>query len=186
MTGPPLSTLDKRIIFHLSGDLDHSARPYAALADKLGLTEDEVLEAVRRFQAQGWIRRFGAILGHQKSGFKANAMVAWLVKPEEIEAKGERLAGLAYVSHCYQRRTAPNWPFNLYTMIHAESQERLGVFLAEMTEICRASDWQVLESLQEFKITCLRFFHEDGEPTNDEKTHPDRAGTLPGPGGPGL
>ena len=152
--------LDQRLIFHLSGDLGPEARPYAALADKLGLTEDEVLAAVGRFQAQGWIRRFGATLGHQKSGFKANAMVAWQVKPEEIEARGERLAGLAYVSHCYQRRTAPNWPFNLYTMIHADSAARLGGFLKEMAEICRAEDWRVLESLEELKKTSLRFFHE--------------------------
>jgi DNA-binding Lrp family transcriptional regulator len=152
--------LDQRLIFHLSGDLGPEARPYAALADKLGLTEDEVLAAVRRFQAQGLIRRFGATLGHQKSGFKANAMVAWLVKPEEIEARGERLAGLAYVSHCYQRRTAPNWPFNLYTMIHADSPARLSEFLKETAEICRAEDWRVLESLEELKKTSLRFFHE--------------------------
>ena len=160
-----LNVTDKRIIFHLSGDLGASARPYAELADKLGLTEGEVLEAVRRFQAQGWIRRFGAVLGHQKSGFKANAMAAWQVKPEEIAAAGERLAGLPYVSHCYQRRTAPNWPFNLYTMIHADSPARLDGFLAEMAEICRAEDWRVLESLKEFKKTSLRFFsEEEGNP----------------------
>jgi DNA-binding Lrp family transcriptional regulator len=161
MKTPLLDAMDKRIIFHLSGDLGMSARPYAELADKLELAEDEVLEAVRRFQAQGWIRRFGAVLGHQKSGFSANAMAAWLIKPEEITAKGERLASLPYVSHCYQRRTAPDWPFNLYTMVHADSPARLGEFLAEMAEICRAEDWRVLESLQEFKKTSLRFFPEE-------------------------
>jgi hypothetical protein len=97
-------------------------------------------------------------LGHQKSGFKANAMVAWLVRPEEIESAGARLAALTYVSHCYQRRTAPSWPFNLYTMIHADSQARLRGFLAEMAEICRSSDWRILESLKELKKTSLRFF----------------------------
>lgn len=138
-----------------------SPRPYAELAAKLGLMEDEVLEAVRRFQGQGRIRRFGAVLRHQKSGFKANAMVAWLVKPEEIAAKGERLAELTYVSHCYQRRVAPGWPFNLYTMIHADSQDRLSGYLDEMSKICRAEDWRMLESLKEFKKTSLRFFHEE-------------------------
>jgi DNA-binding Lrp family transcriptional regulator len=156
-----LNITDKKIIFLLSGDLGGSARPYAELADKLGLTEGEVLLAVRRFQAQGWIRRFGAVLGHQKSGFKANAMAAWQVKPEEMAATGERLAGLPYVSHCYQRLTAPNWPFNLYTMIHADSPARLEGFLAEMAEICRAEDWRVLESLKELKKTSLRFFSEE-------------------------
>ncbi|MDR2725934.1 MAG: Lrp/AsnC family transcriptional regulator, partial [Candidatus Adiutrix sp.] len=98
---------------------------------------------------------------HQKSGFKANAMVVWLVAPGEIEAAGERLAGLPYVSHCYQRRTAPGWPFNLYTMIHADSPARLKGFLAEMAEVCRASDWRVLESLRELKKTSMRYFYEE-------------------------
>ena len=160
MSIPDLSATDKKLIFHLSGDLGRDIRPYAALAARLGLTEDYVLSAIRRFQALGLIRRFGATLRHQKSGFKANAMVAWQVRPEEAGATGERLAGLSYVSHCYQRRTAPGWPFNLYTMIHADSQARLGEFLAEMAGICRALDWRVLESLEEFKKTSLCFFHE--------------------------
>jgi len=185
----PLSPLEKEIIFYLSGDMSQEVRPYAVLADKLGRTEDEVLEAVRGFQAQSLIRRFGATLGHQRSGFKANAMVAWLVRPEEIGATGERLAGLAYVSHCYQRRTAPGWPFNLYTMIHADSPARLTGFLAEMAEICRALDWQVLESLEELKKTSLRYFNEYGEAginNEPDKTNPDRAGALPDPRGTGL
>ena len=161
MKAPPVTAVDKKLIFHLSGDLGWSDRPYAELAAELGLTEDEVLAAVRRFQQRGWIRRFGATLGHQKSGFRANALVAWLVKPEEITARGKSLAALAYVSHCYQRRTAPDWPFNLYTMVHADSKARLNGFLAEMAEICQASDWRVLESLEEFKKTSLRFFPED-------------------------
>jgi len=167
MSIPDLSATDKKLIFHLSGDLGQDIRPYAALAARLGLTEEYVLEATRRFQAQGLIRRFGAILRHQKSGFKDNAMAAWRIKPEEIGAIGERIAGLPYVSHCYQRRTAPNWPFNLYTMIHAESPARLSEFLAEMAEICRAQDWRVLESLEEFKKTSSRFFHEYSENGNE-------------------
>jgi len=155
-----MKTLDKKIIFHLSGDLGSSVAPYADLASKLEITEEEVLDAIRRFQDQGLIRRLGATLQHQQSGFPANAMVVWRVQPEEIQARGEALAGLPYVSHCYQRRTAPGWPFNLYTMVHAESAARLAVFLEEMTEICPVAEWRVLESLVEFKKTSLRFFHD--------------------------
>ena len=155
-----MNFLDRKIIFHLSGDLGQSIRPYAELAARLELSEEEVLGAVRRFHDQGLIRRLGATLRHQRSGFKANAMVVWRVKPEEIQARGEALAGLPYVSHCYQRRTAPGWLFNIYTMVHAESSARLTFFLEEMAGICRASEWRVLESLEEFKKTSLRFFHE--------------------------
>ena len=154
-----MNLLDKKIIFHLSGDLGQSVRPYADLAARLGLTEEYVLAAIRRFQGQGLIRRLGATLRHQRSGFKANAMAVWRGKPEDILARGEALAGLPYVSHCYQRRTAPGWPFNLYTMVHAESSARLAVFLEEMAGICGADEWRVLESLEELKKTSLSYFY---------------------------
>ena len=159
----PLSLTEKKLIFHLSGDLGCSEAPYADLAAKVGLREEDVLAAIRRFQEQGLIRRFGATLRHQRSGFQANAMVVWRVEPGEVQARGEALAGKPYVSHCYQRRTAPGWPFNLYAMVHAESSARLAEFIKEMAEICGTPQWRILESLAEFKKTSRRYFQEGEE-----------------------
>ena len=159
-----LTPLDKTIIFHLSGDLGLSTTPYAELAAKLGIEEERLLAVIRQFQNQGLVRRLGATLRHQRSGFQANAMVVWRIRPEEIQARGEALAKLHYVSHCYQRQTAPGWPFNLYTMIHAETSEHLAVFLEEMAEICQASEWRILKSLKEFKKTSLRYFDQIESP----------------------
>lgn len=153
-----LSAVDKRLIYHLSGDLGDSPTPYADLAVRLGLAEEEVLAAIRRFRERGLIRRFGATLWHQRSGFTANAMVVFQVEPERAGECGERLARRPYVSHCYLRRPAPGWPFNLYAMIHAESQNRLRAMVEEMAAEAGAVEWRMLESLRELKKISLRYF----------------------------
>jgi Transcriptional regulators len=155
-----LSPDDKALIYHLSGDLGDSPAPYAALAAKLGRTEEEVLEAVARFQAEGLIRRLGATLWHQKSGYSANAMVVFKLPEEKADEGGVRLAGLPYVSHCYRRVTVPEWPYSLYAMIHAESRRELLAMVEEMAALTGAEQWRMLESLRELKKASRRYFSE--------------------------
>lgn len=155
-----LTPAEKLLIRHLSGDLGDSAAPYAELAAKTGLTESQVLTAVKRFQAEGLIRRFGATLWHQRSGFAANAMVVFRVPEDRAAEVGEKLAGWPYVSHCYQRKTAPGWPFNLYAMIHAESRDELSAMVGEIRDLAGTEEWRVLESLKELKKASLRYFTE--------------------------
>lgn len=155
-----LSPADKALIYHLSGDLGDSPAPYTALADKLGRTEADVLEAVARFQAEGLIRRLGATLWHQKSGFLANAMVVFKLPEEKADECGTQLARLPYVSHCYRRVTVPRWPFSLYAMIHAESRQELLAMVEEMAALTGAEEWRMLESLRELKKASRRYFSE--------------------------
>lgn len=155
-----LSPTDKILINHLSGDLGDSPAPYADLAAKLGRTEEDVLEAMARFQAEGLIRRLGATLWHQKSGFSANAMVVFKLPAEKADESGAKLARLPYVSHCYRRVTVPQWPYSLYAMIHAESREELLAMVEEMGALTGAEEWRMLESLRELKKASQRYFSE--------------------------
>jgi DNA-binding Lrp family transcriptional regulator len=153
-----LSKADKLLIYHLSGDLGDSERPYADLGEKCGLTEGEVIDKIKLFQENGLIRRLGAILWHQRSGISVNAMLVWRIPEDRISEVGVKLAALSYVSHCYQRCPLPVWPFNLYTMIHAKTKEILDLQVKEMANICQAEEWKILESLKEFKKTSIRYF----------------------------
>ncbi len=153
-----LSEAEKRLIYLLSGDLGDSPAPYAELAAQTGFTEAEVLAAIRRFEARGLMRRFGATLRHQQSGFAANAMVVWKVADGKAALCGEKMAALPYVSHCYLRRVVPGWPYNLYTMIHAESREGISAMIEEMAALAEGAEWRRLESLREFKKASLRYF----------------------------
>ncbi|MDR2945219.1 MAG: Lrp/AsnC family transcriptional regulator [Candidatus Adiutrix sp.] len=155
-----LDEADKRLIHLLSGDLGDSPAPYAEAAAKAGLTEEEALASVRRFMDAGLIRRLGATLWHQRSGFSANAMVVFSIPADRVEECGRKLAGRERVSHCYLRKTAPGWPFNLYAMTHAHNRDELLAAAREMADDCQAEDWRMLESLRELKKASLRYFAE--------------------------
>jgi DNA-binding Lrp family transcriptional regulator len=153
-----LSPIKRKLVDLLSSDLSLSLRPYADLAEELKLSEAEVIKAIEELFAQGFIRRFGAVVAHQKSGYKANAMVVMLLDEDKLDQIGETLAKLPYISHCYHRKPSPDWPYNLYAMVHAENQTQLMEMSQQIANMSGTTDWRALESLQEFKKESLRLF----------------------------
>jgi len=139
------------------GDLCDAA-PFDAVATQLGCTVEEVIDHGRRLIATGHLRRFAAILNHRAAGFRANGMVVWAVPPERIEAFGTFVAGYRNVSHCYQRPTYEDWPYNVFSMIHArrvDGVEEVADAIAAETGI---ADRRVLYSSTEFKKIRLPYF----------------------------
>ena len=104
-----IDDLDKKIIGFIQGDLPLDLRPFAVMADKIGITEDECVERIRSLKEKGIIRRFGATLRHQEAGFSSNAMIAWLVPDDRVEEVGRTMADFREVTHCYQRRPEKDW-----------------------------------------------------------------------------
>ena len=153
-----LTPLEKRLIHELSGDIGLSPTPFEELGRRLGLSEEAVVEAVRRLKSQGILRRFGATLRHQLSGFTANAMVVWQVAEAEVEEKGRILAAFDEVTHCYHRPTVAGWPYNLYTMIHAGSEEDCRVLARRMSVAAGVPEYELLFSDEELKKTSMRYF----------------------------
>ena len=114
-----LSPLARRVIAATQGGLPEGLDPYGAVAADLGLHRRSVLGALRRLRRAGVIRRVGAVLSPRHLGLAGNCLVAWRVPAGEVEAVGLALAEAESVSHCYERDTAPRWPYNVYTMVHA-------------------------------------------------------------------
>ena len=149
---------DKRIIQLIQGDIPLDARPFALLADKLGMGEAEVIGRVKSLQQRGIIRRFGATLRHQEAGFSANAMVAWMVPEGRMEEVGAAMAAYREVTHCYQRRPCQDWKYNLYTMVHGDSEEQCYRIAEKMAAETGISDYVLLFSEREFKKTSMKYF----------------------------
>ena len=150
--------LERRIIQHLQGDLPLTARPYAVLASKVGISEEEVLERIELLKEQGTLRRFGATLRHQLAGYKANAMVAWYVPEDNIEEIGPLMATFREVSHCYERRIQGKWKYNLFTMIHGKTEKDCEDIARRIAENTGIKDYVLLLSLKEFKKTSPEYF----------------------------
>ena len=153
-----LTDLEKRVILALQRDLEVEPSPFKELADLLGIEEELLLATIRGLKEKDVIRRFGATLRHQKSGFEANALVAWKVPEADLKRIGEELAAQRVVSHCYARRTAPGWPYNLFTMVHGRTKEECLETAARMAQETGLSDYQVLFSESELKKTTMRYF----------------------------
>lgn len=162
-----LDELDKRLIARLCGDLPTEARPFQALAETLGSTEDEVIRRTRRLERDGALRRLGAILDHRAAGLRANAMLAWIVPEERADEVGEYAASFDEVSHCYRRERAPGWPYTLVAMVHAGSEKRCREVGAAIAERFGLREWVILASKREFKKSSVQYFG----PSHQGETH---------------
>ena len=147
----------KKIIKELQGDLPLVSRPYLELAKRIDLTEQEVITIIGELLEEGLLRRLGAVLRHQKAGYDANAMVAWKVPKEESDRVGNLLAANPRVSHCYWRETPVEWPFNLFTMIHARRQEELQKLIQELSQKIGIEEYKVIKSVRELKKTSVQY-----------------------------
>jgi DNA-binding Lrp family transcriptional regulator len=155
-----LTEMEKRVIAAIQGDMPVVARPYEQIASQLEITEENLLAILNDLVERGVIRRFGATLRHQKSGFQSNAMVAWRVDEARIEAVGKIMASFRAVSHCYRRDPTPNWPYNLYTMVHGKDEDGCRHTAGKMAEKAEVQDYALLFSRRELKKTSMQYFQE--------------------------
>jgi len=99
-------------------------RPYQAIADRLGCTEQAVIDKLRNMIDAGIIKRLGVVVRHHELGYNANAMVVWDVPDEQVDELGHRLGHQDCVTLCYQRpRRLPDWPYNLFCMVHGRDRD---------------------------------------------------------------
>ena len=156
-----LTDLEKQIIASLQEDMAITERPYLAISEKLGISEETLLETLQSLCDRGIIRRFGATLRHQKTGYTANAMAAWQVEEDRVVEVGKKLASFKQVSHCYRRNPTASWPFNLYTMIHANDEESCRQTARDMSRKTGVETYSLLFSRKELKKTSMVYFPSD-------------------------
>ncbi|WP_454762785.1 siroheme decarboxylase subunit beta [Cupriavidus campinensis] len=128
---------DWRLVAALEAGLPLTPRPYHALSRQCDMAPDRILARLSEWQARGVIRRFGAIVRHRRFGYSHNAMCVWDVPDGRVDALGQRLARLSVVNLCYRRpRRLPHWPYNLFAMVHARSEDELRAALALFDQQC--------------------------------------------------
>jgi DNA-binding Lrp family transcriptional regulator len=154
-----IDDLDRRLIVATQAGLPLVPRPYNALAGQLGIDADAVKARFARMLETGVIRRIGAVPNHYALGYTANGMSVWDVADERIDELGEMVGKLSFVTHCYRRpRRLPDWPYNLFAMIHGRSrlevENRCAIIRELLGTACRVGD--VLYSTRILKKTGLR------------------------------
>lgn len=131
-----------------------TARPYLTLAKALGTEEEAVLTTVEHWLSSGLIKRLGIVVQHRKLGYVANAMVVWDIPDAEVDNTAKMIAAEPFVTLCYKRpRRMPEWPYNLFSMIHGKSRARVMAQLETLVDQhqLQAIPRNVLFSTQQFK-----------------------------------
>lgn len=153
-----LSEIEIAIIRYLQSDIPLKSRPFAELSQQLGISEEETVNHIEDLKNRGLLRRLAAILRHQEAGFKINALVAWQVDVSKMDEVGQRLAENKNVSHCYHRQVPKDFGYNLFTMVHARSDEELQDQLSVMSDQVSISQYTVIQSLEEYKKVSMTYF----------------------------
>lgn len=153
-----LSAFDKKIIGLISQDFPLVKEPFKNLALQLGVKEQVLLARIKHYKKNGLLRKLCASLNHKKIGFAHNAMVVWNVQNPLIKKAGNIMAGFAAVSHCYQRKKAPDWNYNLYSMVHAKDKRGCLDVIREISTKINCKDYRILFSSEEYKKSAPKYF----------------------------
>lgn len=155
---PALTAKEIAVVRELQQDLPLVHRPFQAMAERLAVGENRVFDLAKDFLARGLMRRFAALLYHRRLGFLANGMGCWRAPEKRLEEVGKALAAFPQVTHCYQRVTYPQWPYNLFTMVHAPTQDACLSTVRAMAKKVDIMDYLVLFSTREFKKAMVKFY----------------------------
>ncbi|GIU70958.1 MAG: transcriptional regulator [Candidatus Nitrosocaldaceae archaeon] len=153
-----LTERDKEFIRELQKDIELVKEPFNEPAKRLGITVEELLAKAKEYEKIGIMRRFAAILRHRDAGFTANGMIVWKVPEDRIDEVGYRVAAYKEVSHCYKRPTYEDWPYNLFSMVHARSKESCIKIAEEIAKDIKIDDYKILFSLREFKKERVKYY----------------------------
>jgi len=146
------------VIKALQQDIEIVSEPFKKATEKLNLNYEEFFNLAHELKESGVMRRFATILNHRKAGFGANAMSVWVVPEDKGEQIGKEMAEFSAVSHCYLRPSYPNWPYNLFAMVHAKTQEECDTLIEEMAKESGLTEYGKLYSTVEFKKQRLVYF----------------------------
>ena len=152
-----LQRKEERVAGVIQGDIPLTSRPFAEIGRVAGISEGEVIKTIRDLLRRGIIRRFGAVLRHQRAGITGNAMVLWAVPPSRCEEVGRILARFTEVSHCYERTPPFAGRYNIFTLVHLRGGD-VGAAVEKMIEAAGIADCRILASVEEYKKESMEFF----------------------------
>ena len=151
---------ERRLVAVLQEGLPLFMRPFAMIAERIGASESDVLGRIGRWLDDGAIKRFGVVVRHHELGFRANAMVVHDIPDDQVSEIGRALAEEPAVTLCYRRpRHLPDWPYNLFCMIHGRERAEVENLIADLRQRhgLDACAHETLFSLTRFKQNGARY-----------------------------
>ncbi len=157
----PLTQRERVFVREMQQHIEYVPEPFAAAAAAVGVSQPELFAMAADMIERKMLRRFAAILRHQKAGYRVNGMGVWAVEPDKADEAGDVMAEFRNISHCYLRPTYPDWPYNVFSMIHGKSKEDCEAVAKAVQERTGIEHYDMLYSTREFKKTRVEYFTDD-------------------------
>jgi len=145
-----MDDLDFKVLLALQDGIPLVREPFSAIATHLGIKPQEVIERLKRLREERVIKKFGLFVRKSKVGVVANAMVVWAVPNDRVQDVAKFISKFREVTHCYERRTTPEWRYNLYTVIHGTKRETVTELVRMLSDSVHVDDYLILFSVREF------------------------------------
>lgn len=140
--------------------LELKPEPFKHMAKSSGMEENLFLTIAKGLLEKKIMRRYAAQLPHRKLGFTFNAMVCWKTPEERKMEAGKALASSPWVTHCYERLTYEDWPYNLYSMVHGKTREECQEKARSLSRQIAIEQYILLFSPKEYKKARVKYFLE--------------------------
>jgi DNA-binding Lrp family transcriptional regulator len=147
MSDQSLTDQDRELLNAVQWDFPLEPRPFAALGERLGLSEPEVRERITAVKAAGVLRQLSAIFDTRALGYDSS-LVAAQIDPDRIDDAAARISEHPGVSHNYKR----NHAFNLWYTIAVPPGESLDEHLDVLHRESGAIVTRKLPTLRLYKI----------------------------------
>ena len=151
-----MDDLDRRIVRAIQDGLPICAEPYDAAAREVGVSRVELFQRLQAMLARGEVRRLGASIAHRNAGIGANVMCVWRIPEGDVEDFAREAVKCDAITHCYDRPATPEWPYNLYAMIHGRTEADCQAVIDGLCTRTGQTDYVALLSTREFKKTWTR------------------------------
>ena len=114
---------EREVLLAIQDGLPVEREPYRAVAERIGMSEERVIDLIQRLLGERKIKRIGAVPNHYALGITANGMSVWDVPDDVASDVGRRLGERPEITHCYRRPRREGWPYNIFGMVHARSRD---------------------------------------------------------------
>ena len=125
-----LTALERRLLNDFQRDFPLSATPYADMAEKLGVSEQQVIDTLQKLKEQGAISRVGAVFRPNRVG--VSTLAAMAVPVDRLEEVAQLVNEYDEVNHNYEREH----DFNLWFVATARDDAHLKAVLDDIESRC--------------------------------------------------
>lgn len=174
----PLTPTEVAVVRILQKDMPIETRPFDALSRLYDLSADELLETARALHRRGQLKKLTALAQVRKQNFSASAMGVWAVPETRIEEVGQTLASHKAVTQCFLRPSYEDWPYNIFTIVHARSVDECESMLNDVATDVGVHDMRVLFPVKEYKRGKLQFFTPELDKWEAEKAAEYRGASV--------